>query len=208
MRQHPAPMPPVSRASPVPRFHPPWSASSRCPHTLVLRVPPSVITQAGTEYPADAFRLTVRRQDLGTMFAFDGAEGTVGVRALVLGEINQLSGFAHAANCGFCDGVALAHQGDDAAVVVGIHLAVEEIDAIHFHGGDDGVNLRFVASFGKVGDALDKCGHGSKDIVSGAKRTKTSDGERFNDGKRKQIARREASRDDRSGLRRPLNAVI
>ena len=55
------------------------------PHIPRL-VPPSVITQAGTEYPADAFRLTVRRQDLGTMFAFDGAEGTVGVRALVLAD--------------------------------------------------------------------------------------------------------------------------
>jgi TonB family protein len=45
-----------------------------------------VITFAGTEYPADAFRLTVRRQDLGTALAFDGAEGTVGVRALVLAD--------------------------------------------------------------------------------------------------------------------------
>ena len=55
------------------------------PHVPRL-VPPSVITQAGTEYPADAFRLTVRRQDLGTTFVFDGAEGTVGVRALVLAD--------------------------------------------------------------------------------------------------------------------------
>ncbi|TMI84527.1 MAG: energy transducer TonB [Bacillati bacterium ANGP1] len=55
------------------------------PHIPRL-VPPSVITQAGTEYPADAFRLTVRRQDLGTAFAFDGVEGTVGVRALVLAD--------------------------------------------------------------------------------------------------------------------------
>ena len=55
------------------------------PHVPRL-IPPSVITQAGTEYPADAFRLTVRRQDLGTTFVFDGAEGTVGVRALVLAD--------------------------------------------------------------------------------------------------------------------------
>ncbi len=46
-------------------------------------VPPSVITSAGTEYPADGFRLTVRRQDLGTALAVEGAEGTVGLRALV-----------------------------------------------------------------------------------------------------------------------------
>jgi periplasmic protein TonB len=44
--------------------------------------PPKVI-RAGTEYPVDAFRLTVRRQDLGTALAVEGAEGTVGMRALV-----------------------------------------------------------------------------------------------------------------------------
>ncbi len=42
-----------------------------------------MITSAGTEYPADGFRLTVRRQDLGTVLTVEGAEGTVGVRALV-----------------------------------------------------------------------------------------------------------------------------
>lgn len=35
------------------------------------------------EYPVGAFRLTVQRRDLGTALAVEGAEGTVGVRALV-----------------------------------------------------------------------------------------------------------------------------
>jgi len=55
------------------------------PHVPRL-IPPRVITSAGTEYPVDAFRLTVRRQDLGPALAFDGVEGTVGVRALVLAD--------------------------------------------------------------------------------------------------------------------------
>lgn len=46
-------------------------------------VPPRVLRSDGTEYPVDGFRLTVRRQDLGTSLAVEGAEGAVGVRALV-----------------------------------------------------------------------------------------------------------------------------
>ncbi len=48
--------------------------------------PPRVIAAAGMDYPAGAFRLTIRRQDLGAQLAFEGAEGTVAVRALVLAD--------------------------------------------------------------------------------------------------------------------------
>jgi len=68
----------------------------------------------------------------------------------MFGEVDQLGGFAYAANGGFLDGVALADQGDDAAVVVGIHLAVEEIDAGDFHGFDNGIDFGRVAAFGKI----------------------------------------------------------
>ncbi len=56
--------------------------------TRVSRVtPPRVLTTAGMDYPGDAFRLTVRRQDLGSgILAVAGAEGTVGLRALVLAD--------------------------------------------------------------------------------------------------------------------------
>jgi hypothetical protein len=50
------------------------------------------------------------------------------VRTLVFGEIDQLGGLPYPANGGFLNGFTLADQGDDRAVVVGIHLAVEEID--------------------------------------------------------------------------------
>ena len=77
------------------------------------------------------------------------------VRALMLGEIDQFGGLADAANGGFLNGLALADQSDDAAVVVGIHLAVEKIDAGNFHGVDDGVDFGWVAAFGKIRDAFD-----------------------------------------------------
>lgn len=38
------------------------------------------------DYPGDAFRLTVRREDLGTALVVEGAEGTVALRALVTAE--------------------------------------------------------------------------------------------------------------------------
>ncbi|HET9000198.1 MAG TPA: energy transducer TonB [bacterium] len=46
-------------------------------------MPPRVIKSDGTEYPVDGFRLTVHRQDLGSALSVEGAEGAVGVRALV-----------------------------------------------------------------------------------------------------------------------------
>jgi hypothetical protein len=77
-------------------------------------------------------------------------------------EIDQLSGFAHAANGGFLNGFAVSDQGDDAAVVVGVHFAVEQVDAGHFHGVDDGVNFGFVAAFGEIGYAFDERGHNGR----------------------------------------------
>jgi TonB family protein len=48
-------------------------------------VPPKVIDASGMLYPGDAFRLTVRREDLGAAAAvIEGTEGTVVIRALVL----------------------------------------------------------------------------------------------------------------------------
>jgi TonB family protein len=49
----------------------------------VQLVPPRVITLAGTDYPGEAFRVTVARQDLGSNLVVQGPEGSVRVRALV-----------------------------------------------------------------------------------------------------------------------------
>src|SRR5208283_3933079 len=86
------------------------------------------------------------------------------VRTLMFGEIDQLGGLPHAANGSFLNGIALAYQGNDATVVVGIHLAVEEIDAGNLHGFDNGVNFGRVAAFGKIRNAFHQsAGHGKKD---------------------------------------------
>jgi TonB family protein len=45
--------------------------------------PPKVVSTAGTDYPGEAFRLVVRRQDLGSGLEVVGAEGTVSLRARV-----------------------------------------------------------------------------------------------------------------------------
>ena len=102
--------------------------------------------------------------------AVDGDEGNyisrahARVRASVLGEVDQLGGLAHAAQDGFLNGFPLAHQRNDAAIVVGIHLTVEEIDAGNFHGLDNGIDLGRVAAFRKIGNTFDKsAGHAKKD---------------------------------------------
>ena len=77
----------------------------------------------------------------------------------MMSEVDQFGGFADAANGGFLDRLAFADQGDDAAVVVGIHFAVEQVDAGHLHGVDDGVNFGFIAAFGEIGNAFDERGH-------------------------------------------------
>ena len=62
----------------------------------VQLLPPRVITFAGTDYPGEAFRVTVQRQDLGSNLFYQGTEGNVRVRALVradghLGQVEVAS---------------------------------------------------------------------------------------------------------------------
>src|SRR5581483_12099128 len=100
--------------------------------------------------------------------AFNGDEGDdVGsaharMRALVRGEVDQLGGFSDAADGGFLDGFALADEGNDAAIVVRIHLAVEEVDAGQLHGFHDGVDFGLVTAFRKIGYAFYESRHGER----------------------------------------------
>lgn len=54
--------------------------------------PPKVIATPGMTYPGDAFRLTIRRQDLGAAAVVDGTEGVVEIRALIrsTGEVRTV----------------------------------------------------------------------------------------------------------------------
>ncbi len=101
--------------------------------------------------------------------AFDGNErdhirgSQPGVRARVLRKIDQLGGLAHAANRGLSHVNGIADQRDDTAVVVGIHLAVEQVNAIHLHSVDDGIDAPFVAPFGEVRHTFDQYRHKNQD---------------------------------------------
>ena len=99
--------------------------------------------------------------------SFDGNEGHhVGgsharVSALMRSEIDERGSFGDTAQRRFGNGIGIAGEGHDAAVVVAVHFAVEDIHAGHAaHGGDDGVHFRGIAAFGKIGNALDQSGHG------------------------------------------------
>src|SRR5437870_8032724 len=52
------------------------------------------------------------------------------MRSLMHVQINQLRRFANATDGGLLDWLTLADQRDDATIVVGIHLAIEQIDAV------------------------------------------------------------------------------
>ena len=77
----------------------------------------------------------------------------------MLRQINEFGGLADAANGRLSDIDRIAYQRDNTAVMVGIHLAVKEIDAVHLHGFENGVNFGFVAAFGEIGDTFDECWH-------------------------------------------------
>lgn len=64
---------------------PAGGASSQPPSPPRI-APPRVLSTAGTAYPGEAFRLVVRRQDLGPDLTAEGAEGAVKVRALVTAD--------------------------------------------------------------------------------------------------------------------------
>ena len=81
------------------------------------------------------------------------------MRAGMLGEVNQLGGLADAADGSLGNVRRIADQGDDAAIMVGVHLAVEQINAVHLHGFQDGVDAGLVAAFREVGNTFDECGH-------------------------------------------------
>src|SRR5204863_10221133 len=78
------------------------------------------------------------------------------VRAGVLCKINDLGSLADATNGRFHDRLALADQRNDAAIVVGIHLAVEQVDAINLHRLNERNNFGLVAAFRKIRNTFDQ----------------------------------------------------
>ena len=78
----------------------------------------------------------------------------------MFGEVNQLGGFADAAQRGFGDGFGFARDGDHAAIVIGVTFAIEQVDAGNFaHGRDDRVDFGRVAPFGEIRNTFDESFH-------------------------------------------------
>jgi len=91
------------------------------------------------------------------------------VRALVMCEVDQFRSLAGAADGGLLNGFPLANEGDDAAIVVGIHLSVKQIDAGNLHSFDNGVDFGRIAAFREIGNAFNKSvGHERRIMRSGA----------------------------------------
>ena len=74
-------------------------------------------------------------------------------------QIDEFGSLAHATNGGFLNRFAFANQCDDGAVVIGVALAVEQVDAGHLHGVDDGVDLGLVSAFREIWNTFDERGH-------------------------------------------------
>ncbi len=78
----------------------------------------------------------------------------------MFGEVDQLESFANAAKRRFGDRFRFARERNDAAVVIRVALAVEDVDAFDgLHRGDERVNLRGVAAFGKIRHAFNQTFH-------------------------------------------------
>src|ERR1039457_2313465 len=95
-----------------------------------------------------------------------------------MAQIYQANGALDSAKGRFDYGRGGPGEGDDTAVVVGVHLAVEDGDAAHgagrFGGGvllGSRVDFGGVAAFGEVGDALDKLGAGCWVLGAGVRQS-------------------------------------
>src|SRR5579871_2940096 len=98
--------------------------------------------------------------------ALDGNEGDdVGgadarVRAGVMRHVDEFEGAAGAEERGFGYGFRIAGKSDDAAIVVGVHFLVENVDAGNgAHDLNERVDVGRVAAFGEIRDTLNQSFH-------------------------------------------------
>ncbi len=83
-----------------------------------------------------------------------------GMLAAVGGEVDPVEGLFSRPKGGFADGFWRSDEGQDAAVVIGVALAVQHDDAgDSLNGVDQRVNGLGLPAFAEVGDALDKTIH-------------------------------------------------
>jgi hypothetical protein len=95
--------------------------------------------------------------DAGNGYEGDDVRGAdAGVSALLAGEVNEVNGFAGAANGRFDDCVGFSCDGDHGTVVGGIHGPVEQAHTVNAHGGHDGLNAARIGAFREVRYAFDE----------------------------------------------------
>ena len=69
-------------------------------------------------------------------------------------QIDQLRSLADAANRSLLNRLAFPHQRDHATIVISIHLAIEQVHAIHLHRRHDRIDLGLIATLRKIRNAL------------------------------------------------------
>jgi hypothetical protein len=77
-----------------------------------------------------------------------------GVDSLLASEVNEFCRFSGASDGSLNYGRGFAGDGDDGAIVIGIHGPVEEANAVDMHCGYDCLDAARVCTFGEVGNAL------------------------------------------------------
>ena len=76
-------------------------------------------------------------------------------------EVDQLGGFADAAQRSLRDALGFSDKRDHAAIVVRVAFTVEEEDAGNLaHGRDDGFHFGGIAALGEIRNAFDEALHG------------------------------------------------
>src|SRR2546427_685449 len=129
-----------------------------CTMPRVLSVMPTALTEGSPPLEARtvyAMALAISRFLLArfTLYAMSGRRAPTLVAPAVRGS------FAYP-KAGFADGFGRSDEGQDAAVVIGVALAVQHDDAgDSLNGVDQRVNGLGLPAFAEVGDALDKTIH-------------------------------------------------
>ncbi len=74
---------------------------------------------------------------------------------VLLGKVDELSGFACGAGSGFDNARGRAGDGNDGAVVRGVERPIKQANTLNLHGGYDLSDFSDVSAFREVGDAFD-----------------------------------------------------
>jgi hypothetical protein len=87
----------------------------------------------------------------------------------MLVHVDQLGRLSNTPQDRLQDGLRLPHKSDHGAVVIGVHLLIEQTDRpIMRNFGSNGLNYRFISAFAEVGNALYELIHALSSGFDGA----------------------------------------